>query len=613
MPIRTLLILGLFLPLLAAWLLVVPTACSQGVGRPTAGPTEANVATPTHAAEPQPTKVMTPEPTAVKPEPTAAMAPEPTYLPTPVATVTPMVNVTTPPDPDAAKYGGTLRVAYAQDYSPPDPIDAEAGIVLNMLEQVFEPLIRLNPDATYVPSLATSWYISDDATQYTFNLREGVTFHNGADFTAEDVVFSIGRARNPDVSILASTLETVEDVVAVDDYTVRIDLSVPNVLLLDTLFSIQAGILDSEADVEKLRSAEEVYGTGPFMLDELVPRERIAMVRNPNHWSGSLPYLDELVFLGIQEQEGRREALLRGDVDVVHDIELESVQVDAINANPGTQVLDVDSSAWIGIAINNLIPPFDNKLVRQALRYAVDRDLVNQMAFLGLGAPMNDSPVWPGDSRFYAPEYLPEYDPEMAKALLAEAGYRDGIDIDIETVDLGPGMLELPVAFKESAAAAGIRVKIRELPLNWPGWQLPDYGPLTAFWVSARPHPNHLLRSLYHSTERWALTYFDKQLKEGYEFAPYGIADWTTFESVFTDKPGPLAQQLDALIERARRETLDQQMVTYRKIQAFLAEHVPQLVIASIPRIAGARADVRGLALNPISWNDYYGKVWLER
>ncbi len=507
------------------------------------------------------------------------------------------------------QYGGTLRVAAPADHSPPDPVNAEAGMILNMLDQVLEPLIRLNPDATYRPVLAESWDINDDFTTYTFNLRQGVTFHNGADFTAEDVVYSLGRARNPDISVLASKLGTVTDVVAVDDHTVRIDLSAPNVLLLDTLFLIQAAILDSDTDIVKLRSGE-VNGTGAFMLEELLPGERITMARNPNHWSGG-PYLDEVVFVAIKEQVGRRVSLLNGEVDVV--TELAPSQVAAINANPTTNVLSVESSGWTGIAINNQIPPFDDKLVRQALRYAIDRDLVNQVAFQGLGAPLNDSPVFPGDSRFFAPEYVPEYDPDRARALLAEAGYPDGIDISIETTDLGNGMLELPIAFKDSAAAAGINVTVNVHPTDGFWGSVYPNGPLTVFWNSPRAEPNHSLTITYHSAETWAVTYFDKILKEGYEFAPYGIADWTTYESVFTDTPGPLAQQLDALIERARGESVEDRKATYNEIQAFLAEEVPALAIVSWTNLAGVGNDVQGLVLSGVSGDIFYDTVWLRQ
>ena len=574
--------LGIFLPMLAALSLVPVIACGVPEALQTTPP-ESTV-TPTDKAEPQPVGAVTPEPTAVvTPEPTKVLEPN-------------------------GRYGGALRVAYPTVHSSLDPVSVDGRGMGDAIMQIFEPLVSIAPDASYIPGLATHWDISDDIKSYTFHLREGVKFHNGADFTADDVAFSLNRARK---YMLADELSEIENVSVVDDYTVQIDLSAPNGLLLDHLARFESVILDSETDIDKLNSGEEAYGTGPFMLNELLPMERVAMVRNPDCWNPKLPYLDELVFVGIAERTARREALLDGDVDVVTDVELQ--EVDAISTDPATKVFSAVSSGWIGIAINNQIPPFDSKLVRQALRYAVDRDLVNQTAFMGLGAPMNDSPVWPGDSRFYAPEYLPEYGPEKARQLLAQAGYTDGIDILIHTADLGPGMLELPDAFKQSAASAGIRVDIQRQPSEQFWGEIYPIGPLTVFWWSPRSHPDHVLSLGFHSGSQWNTTYFGKQLKEGYEFAPYGIADWTTFESVFTDTLGPLAQQLDMLIERAGRETLDQQMVTYREIQAFLAEHVPQLVIASRPKLAGARSAVQNLVLSPVSPYVYYDQVWLEQ
>ena len=585
---------------LAALLLALAIACGVPDALGTTPP-EATV-TPTNMNEPQPTEAMTPELTeVVTPVSTEVTVPEPTDVTEPEPT-----DVTEPDPTDEAEtesyYGGALRVAYPIDHSTLDPVQAEAVIITDAVGQIFEPLVRIAPDASYVPILATAWEISDDLMSYTFTLREGVKFHNGADFTADDVVFSLNRARDPDISSQAALFGSVDDIVAVDDYAVRIDHDVPNGLFLDVLQLLPSAILDADTDLDKLAVGEEAYGTGPFMLEELLPEERVTMVRNPDYWDRGLPYLDELVFVGIAERSARREALLDGDVDVLPGVEPK--EVDAISAGPYTQVHSVVSSSWIGIAINNLIPPFDDKLVRQALRYAIDRDLVNQMAFLGLGAPNNDSPFWPGDSRFYAPEYEVEYDPEKARQLLAEAGYSDGIDITIATADLDPGMIELPAAFKQSAAAAGIRVDIKSHSSAQFWSQIYPYGPLTVFWNLVRPHPDHSLTIIFHSGSRWNTTYFGKQLVEGAEFAPFD-------REIFT--VGPLAQELDALIERARGESLEQQKVTYREIQAFLAEQVPQLVIASRPKIAGAGNHVQGLALSPLSPNYYYETVWLEQ
>ena len=581
---------GLFLPLMALLVLLLVIACGQAE-EPTQAPTTEAVVEPTvEAMTPEPTvEAMTPEPTveAMTPEPTVeGMTPEPT----PVAMT---------PQP---QYGGRLTAAYPTDHSTLDPVQAEAAIIIDAMENIFEPLIRITTEGTFEGVLATHWDVSEDVKTYTFYLREGVKYHNGADLTAEDVVFSLNRTRDPDISTQVAHYASVENIVAVDEYTVRFDHSIPNGFFLDSVQLYQSVILDSDTDLDKLASGKEVYGTGPFMLKELLPQERVTMIRNPNYWNEGLPYLDELVFVGIPEPASRRLALVKGEIDVIPP-PIEPQQIAAINANPTTQVYQTEGSGFIGLAINNQFPPFDNKLVRQALRYAVDRELVNQVAFLGLGGPTNDSPVWPKDPR-YASEYEPEYDPDKARALLAEAGYPDGIEITINTADLGPGMLELPLVFQQSAADAGIRVNVQRHPSSQFWSEIFPVGPLTVYWYSPRANPNHVLVSGYHSDAKWAISYFDKHLVEGAEFAPYG-------GDIFT--VGPLAKQLDALIERAAGETLEQQIVTYGEIQAFLAEHVPQLAIATRPQLAGASTRVKNLVLNPVTPNLYFDEVWLEQ
>ena len=130
-----------------------------------------------------------------------------------------------------------------------------------------------------------------------------------------------------------------------------------------------------------------------------------------------------------------------------------------VQDHPETFVLKRDSFSWIGMPIRTDVPPFDNKLVRQAMQAALDREAVNQAALLGLGIPAFDHPIPPVDPRF-APQYAPpDYNPELAKQLLAEAGYPDGIDITLHTGDVGPGMIEMAVAYQQSAKAAGINVE----------------------------------------------------------------------------------------------------------------------------------------------------------
>ena len=257
----------------------------------------------------------------------------------------------------------------------------------------------------------------------------------------------------------ASLLEAVDNIVAIDDYTVRFDLNGPNGFFLDIFTVYQFFILPADVDLDRLTL--EAFGTGPFILDEWLAGERATMVRNPDYWEEGRPYLDEIVLVGIAEPVSRAAALKNGDVDMVYNLETQSVA--DIEAHPRTKVVSVASRGHMGITMDNSRPPFDNKLVRQAFQAATDRELINQAALLGLGSITYDHSIASSDPRF-APQYAPEYDPELAKSLLEQAGYPDGIDITLHTGDVAPGIIEMAVAFKESAAPAGIRVDVQRQP-----------------------------------------------------------------------------------------------------------------------------------------------------
>ena len=170
------------------------------------------------------------------------------------------------------------------------------------------------------------------------------------------------------------------------------------------------------------------------------------MVRNPDYWEEGKPYLDELVILMIAEAATRAEALKSGDVDLV--IQLEPQSVPGIDAHPQTAVLSNPSFSYIGLEMDNRAPPFDNKLVRQAMQAALDREAVNQAALLGRGFVAYDHPVSLKDPRFASQHTPPTYDPELARSLLAQAGYPDGIDVTLYTADVGAGMIEMAVGIR---------------------------------------------------------------------------------------------------------------------------------------------------------------------
>ena len=467
------------------------------------------------------------------------------------------------------KRGGKLTMTIVAEYLTLDPPLQLTQVDIAITQQLYDNLLMIQPDGTVKPELATSWEANDDLSSYTFHLREGVKFHHGKEFKAEDVLSTFERVMDPviDSPIRPTFTSTIKDIIALDDYTVRFDLVGPNAFFLDTLSVYQVRIVPSDVDVERLHLEE--FGTGPFMIVEHLPGERTVMVRNPDYWEEGKPYLDEVTIQLIHEAATRAEALKSGDVDVVYDLEPQSVP--AIEAYPDTEVLENSSAAWIGLIMRTDMEPFDNLLVRKAFQAATDRRAINQAALLGRGVIAYDHVIPPSDPLFAPQHKPPDYDPELAKQLLAEAGYPDGLDVTLHTADVGTGMIEMAVAFKESAAPAGIRVDVQRQPSDGFWDRFWFHEPFTVAWWFGRPNPDQALSIQYMKDSSWNAPRF------------------------FSDR-------LDELIIRARGETLEGQKESYAEIQRILIDNVPRIIVAYKPVLYGARSDVRGVSPHPLGW-----------
>ena len=524
---------GVIVPILAALLLVLALACGSSATSTTAAP----------AAQ-------VPAATAV---PEVAQVAEATAVPE-VAMVE-----------GAPKYGGTLVVAMVPDHKTLDPPISLTVWDLSVTQASYDNLLMMRTDLTRKPELATSWEANDDNSSYTMHLRKGVKFHHGKEFKAEDVIFTFDRLRDPVLDSPArSTYTTIEDVVAIDDYTVRFDLTSPNGFFLDSLSLFQARILPADVDISRLTLEE--FGTGPFKILEHRVGERTVMVRNEDYWDVGKPYLDEIVFIAISEETVRVEALKSGDADVLFNLAPQNAA--ALEAHPDTVVLATSSPSWIGLPMRNDTPPFDNILVRKAVQAATNRESINQAALLGQGVLAFDHPIHPSDPRF-APQYAPPaYDTELARSLLEQAGYPDGIDLTLYTADVGSGVTDMAIAFKESAAPAGIRVDIVRKPADGFWDVVWNVEPFTVSYWRGR-NADQALSLEYHSDSAW-------------NTAKY------------------YSDTVDELIEKARGLDLAGQQETYGEIQRILIEEVPRVVVAFQPWLYGARKDVRGVDPHPL-------------
>jgi peptide/nickel transport system substrate-binding protein len=468
-----------------------------------------------------------------------------------------------PPAQSGPKYGGILRIAY-----PPDNKDFDPPLLSNtadmlVVHQCYESLVERNPDWTLRPLLAESWEPNDELTQWTFHLRHGIKFIHGKELEAEDVVYTFDRLFEVE-SPLASVLGMVEDVVAVDDYTVRFDLSSPNAFLPDLISRYHAKICPS--DIDPVRLATETFGTGPFTVTEHVVGERTVMKKNLNYWWETYPYLDEVIIIYLPDPESRAGALKTGTVDAIFDMVIPSIAT--IEAHPDTRVSIVTSGQYMNLAMIVTMPPFDDILVRQAIQAATDREAINQAALFGKGSLAYDHPIAPTDPHFSEKCKTPEYDPDLARELLEQAGYPDGIDLTLYCSTLGAPMVEMAMVMKEKAAPAGIRIDIQVMPEDGYWSDVWMVEPFCTVYYGGRI-PDEALSIVYLSTASWN-------------------------ESRYNNP------RVDELILKARIQLeLEDRRESYGELQCILIDEVPRIIPVFMPVAHGMRLNVQGLEAKP--------------
>jgi len=303
-----------------------------------------------------------------------------------------------------------------------DPTSAAAAAIDEVVySNIYEGLTRFHADGSVHPGLAESWEISDDGLSYTFTLRSGVTFHDGAAFTADDVAFSLDRARGEDSTNAQKALfEVIDEVTAVDDQTVEITLTKPNGALLFNLAWGDAIIVD-ESDVETLETAP--VGTGPFKFENWAQGDNVSIVKNPDYW-GEPAILEGATFKFISDPTAAFAAMMAGDIDAfpVFPAPENLLQFEA---DPRFKVIVGSTEGETILSINNKLPPFDDIRVRKAVAHAIDRQAIIDGAMFGYGTPIGShfAPHNPASIDLTAGS---AYNPDLAKELLAEAGFADG-------------------------------------------------------------------------------------------------------------------------------------------------------------------------------------------
>lgn len=425
---------------------------------------------------------------------------------------------------ETLKRGGTLRIGADADPIGLDPTTVTAFSSNDFTALLYSGLLRWNAKMQVEPDLALAYEMPDERT-YVFKLRQGVKFHNGKDFTAEDVKYTFDRILDQAIaSRLRAQYASIENVTVIDPFTVRFTLKTRDAAFLSYLASNPDGAIVPKG-VEDL--ATKPVGTGPFVFESYQPNQQFTLTANPHYFEEGQPYLDKVVFRFYKDQATLSSALRSKTIDMTW---LKDPKVAALMARASKDFVSApgQTSRTFPVWLNMKAPPLNDVRVRQALSLATDRQACLQTVLGGsgkVGAMIPESQVGGYDGVGEMPYY--KHDPAAAKALLAEAGFPDGLDLgDYIVVAANPLDVSCAQILQQQWQAVGIKVRI--VPM--------ETAPLLNHW-SAGTWPTLLSVALSWTADSDAiLQYVNSQSKFG---KAMGIAD----------------ESLDRMMAEARAET----------------------------------------------------------
>jgi peptide/nickel transport system substrate-binding protein len=343
-----------------------------------------------------------------------------------------------------------------------DPTAGAAAAIDEILyANVFEGLTRIGPSGEVLPALAESWTISDDGKVYTFKLHKGVKFHDGTDFDAEDVKFSLDRARAPDsVNAQKGLFAAIDTVEVIDPETVQVTLKHPQGAFLYNMGWGDAVIVAPEsAD----RNKEKPIGTGPFRFDHWAKGSAVTLVKSDNYW-GDPVALDKVEFRFIPDAAAAVPAVLSGDVQAFPFFPADAVS--QVEGNPQLKVVIGSTEGETILAMNNKKPPLDNLKVRQAISYALDREAIIDGASGGLGQPIG-SHVSPSSKAYVDLTGRYPHDAAKARELLKEAGFENGFKT---TLKLPPPAYARDGGQIIASQLRNVGIEADIIPVEWAQW-----------------------------------------------------------------------------------------------------------------------------------------------
>ncbi|MCC0023135.1 MAG: ABC transporter substrate-binding protein [Hyphomicrobiaceae bacterium] len=466
-----------------------------------------------------------------------------------------------------------------------DPHTVTAVNDFRILMNIYDGLVRYKSGTLEVePALATSWDISDDGTEYTFHLRDGVKFHDGTDFNAEAVKFNFDRMLKDDHPYhdtgpfpLSFFFSSISEVTAIDPLTVKFTLSEPYAPFLSNL-AYPTGLIVSPAAVEQYGKdfGRHPSGTGPFKFVEWQSNARVVVERNDDYWDGA-PALDAVIYRPITDANTRVAEMLSGGLDLM--VEVPPDNVATFSNDPNFTVYEQAGPHLWFLILNAKDGPFANKEVRQAVNYAVNKQALVDNVLQGT-ATVASGPTPPAFNWAYDETLDPyPYDPDKARQMIKDAGF-EGAEVTFLVTEGGSGMLDpipMGTAIQADLEAVGLKVKIETYEWNTflgivnPG--LEGKGDMAEMaWMTNDPDT---LPFLALRTEAWP--------------------DKGGFNSGYYSNP-----KVDELLEAARKSTDQAERASlYKQMQEIVYDDAPWLFVANWKQNAVTTSRVKNFALQP--------------
>ena len=396
---------------------------------------------------------------------------------------------------------GVFKISHDLGFGKDTNLDAiTKGRLFQVVIMTQNRLVRKDLKGVTSAELATDWSANADATEWTFNLRKGVKFHDGSDFDAEDVKYSLMRVKDPEIGSPAKkSMSSVTDIEVVDAHTVKMKLntSFADFPLLLTDYRLRM-IPNGSGDT----IGKTGIGTGPFKVEKFDAEGTTILKANADYWEGA-PEISEVHVIAIPDGQARVQALLTGQIDMNRYVPFNQKKI--FDGNSKFNVSVIPTGNWRGMVMRTDTAPFDDARVRKAVRIAVDRQELVDLVMGGAATVSCDTPVAPSD-QYRMDKKCPQQS-ATAKKLLKEAGYPDGIEMTIHVSTKEPTWPTIAEVLQQQLAKANIKVDIQMTPSKsyWNETWMKKAVAMTRW--NERP-ADSALHEIYHSGAKWNESYF---------------------------------------------------------------------------------------------------------